>query len=200
MFLVSAAAYPSSRLWSPATAAGTTFSSGRATTRPVPASASPAWRSTACYREAAGADTIATRFSLSIEAVPRLGPLRLQQCVHIGNPSQSRSFPPLFLTTADPHEVTFVVDDLHVREPAEYHDAAVVGAEARKGMAAASHGQQEPCVGSESDTCLHVPDALGPQNIGRTTRRQYRATSRFVLRSARFDDVAAEVTAEDFKR
>ena len=40
---------------------------------------------------------------------------------------------------ADPHEVTFVVEDLHVRELAEVdHDAAVVGAEARKAMAAAS--------------------------------------------------------------
>jgi hypothetical protein len=45
------------------------------------------------------ADTIATRFSLPIEAVLRLGPLRLQQCVPIGNSSQPRSFPPLFLTT-----------------------------------------------------------------------------------------------------
>jgi hypothetical protein len=35
---------------------------------------------------------------------------------------------------------------------------------------------------------------------GRTTRSQYRATSRFVLRSARFDDVAAEVTAKGFQR
>ena len=102
---------------------------------------------------------------------------------------------------ADPHEVTFVVDDLHVRELAEVdHDAAVVGAEARKAMAAASHGQRKPRGGGESDTCLHVPDALGPQHIGRTTRGQYRATGRFVLRSARFDDVAAEVTAKGFKR
>jgi hypothetical protein len=67
-------------------------------------------------------------------------------------------------------------------------------------MAAASHGQQKPCTGSECDTCLHIPDARGPQNLGRTTRSQYRATSRFVLRSARFDDVAAEVTAKGFKR
>ena len=80
------------------------------------------------------------------------------------------------------------------------HDAAVVGAEARKAMAAASHGQHKPRGGSESDTCLHVPDALGPQNMGRTTRSQDRATSRFVLCSARFDDVAAEVTAKGFKR
>jgi hypothetical protein len=37
--------------------------------------------------------------------------------------------------------VAFLVDDLHVRELAEVdHDAAVVGAEARKAMAAASHG------------------------------------------------------------
>ena len=102
---------------------------------------------------------------------------------------------------ADPHEVTFAVGDLHVRELAEVdHDAAVVGAEARKAMAAASHGQHKPRGGSESDACLHVPDALGPQNIGRTTRSQYRAASRFVLGSARFDDVAAEVTAKGFKR
>src|SRR5215510_4070009 len=102
---------------------------------------------------------------------------------------------------ADPHEVTFFVDDLHIRELAEVdHYAAVVGAKARKAMAAASHGQQKPCAGSESDACLYVPDALGPQNIGRTTGSQYRATSRFVLRSARFDDVAAEVTAKSFKR
>src|SRR4029077_7258057 len=77
---------------------------------------------------------------------------------------------------ADPHEVTFAVDDLHVRELAEVdHDAAVVGAEARKAMAAASHGQQEPRGGSEPDTYLHVFDAPGPQNTGRTTRSQYRA-------------------------
>ena len=102
---------------------------------------------------------------------------------------------------ADPHEVTFLVDDLHVREPAEVgHDAAVVGAEARKAMAAASHGQHKPCTGSKPDTCLHIPGALGPQNMGRTTRGQYRATGRFVLRSARFDDVAAEVTAKVFQR
>ena len=76
--------------------------------------------------------------------------------------------------TADPHEVTFLVDDLHVREVAEVdHDTTVVGAEARKAMAAASHGQQKPCTGSESDPCLHVPDALGPQDIGRTTRSQH---------------------------
>ena len=44
-------------------------------------------------------------------------------------------------TAADPHEVTFGVDDLHVRELAEVdHDAAVIGAEARKAMTAASHG------------------------------------------------------------
>ena len=102
---------------------------------------------------------------------------------------------------ADPHEVAFLVDDLHVREFAEVdHDAAVVGAEARKAVAAASHGQQKPCTGSESDPCLHVPDAPGPQNMGRITRSQERATSRFVLRAARFDDVAAEVTAKGFKR
>ena len=102
---------------------------------------------------------------------------------------------------ADPHEVAFLVGDLHVRELAEVdHDAAVVGAEARKAMAAASHGQHEPRAGRESDTCLHVRDAPGPQNMGRTTRSQSRAASRFVLRSARFDDVAAEVTAKGFKR
>ena len=39
---------------------------------------------------------------------------------------------------ADPHEVAFLVDDLHVRELAEVdHDAAVVGAEARE-----SHGRR----------------------------------------------------------
>ena len=65
---------------------------------------------------------------------------------------------------------------------------------------AASHGQQEPCPGREPDTCLHVPDAPGPQNVGRITRSQERATSRFVLRPARFDDVAAEVTAKGLKR
>jgi len=97
--------------------------------------------------------------------------------------------------------VAFLVDDLDVRELAEVdHDAAVVGAEARKAVAAASHGQQMPCAGSESDTCLHVRDVPGPQNMGRVTRSQSRATSRFVLRSARFDDVAAEVTAKGFKR
>src|SRR5215831_6483730 len=102
---------------------------------------------------------------------------------------------------ADPYEVGFFVDDLHVRELAEVdHDAAVVGAEARKAMATASHGQQKPCASSESDTCLRVPDAPGPQNMGRTARSQYRATSRFVLRSARFDDAAAEVPAKGFKR
>jgi hypothetical protein len=102
---------------------------------------------------------------------------------------------------ADPHEVTFVVDDLHVREPAEVdHDAAVVGAEARKAMAAASHGQHKPCAGSESDTCLHVPRRSWAAEHRPDYPSQYRATSRFVLRSARFDDVATEVTAKGFKR
>ena len=102
---------------------------------------------------------------------------------------------------ADPHEVAFGVDDRHVREPAEVdHDAAVVGAEARKAMAAASHGQRKPGTGGESDTCLHVRDAPGPQDMGRTARSQDRASSRFVLGSARFDDAAAEVAAKGFKR
>ena len=89
---------------------------------------------------------------------------------------------------------------MHAHEPTLTHDdlgritcRALV-------MVAASHGQHKPCAGSESDTCLHIPDALGPQNMGRTTRGQYRATGRFVLRSARFDDVATEVTAKGFKR
>ena len=102
---------------------------------------------------------------------------------------------------ADPHEMAFAVDDLHVRELAEVdHDAAVVGAEAREAMAAASHGQHKPGTGGEPDTCLHVPDAAGPQDMGRITRCQSRAASRFVLRVTRFDDVAAEVTAKGFKR
>ena len=46
---------------------------------------------------------------------------------------------------ADPHQVLFFVDDLHIREIAEVDDdAAVVGGEARKAMAAASHGQHKP--------------------------------------------------------
>ena len=46
---------------------------------------------------------------------------------------------------ADPHQVLCFVDDLHTREIAEVDDdAAVVGAEARKTMAAASHGQHKP--------------------------------------------------------
>ena len=74
---------------------------------------------------------------------------------------------------ADPHEMAFAVDDLHVRELAEVdHDAAVVGAEAREAMAAASHGQHKPGTGGEPDTCLHVPDAAGPQDMGRITRCQ----------------------------
>ena len=74
---------------------------------------------------------------------------------------------------ADAHEVTFLVDDLHVREPAEVdHDAAVIGTEAGKAMATAAHGQQQPSPGSESDTCPNVLDALGPQNTGWTTRSQ----------------------------
>jgi hypothetical protein len=102
---------------------------------------------------------------------------------------------------ADPHKVTFLVDDLHVRELAEVdHDPAIVGSEARKAMAAAAHGQREPRTGSEPDTGSHVRDAPGPQNTSRTTRCQYRASSRFVLRSARFDDVAAEAAAKVFKR
>ena len=73
---------------------------------------------------------------------------------------------------ADPDEVAVLVDDLDGRESAEVdHDAAVVGAEAREGMAAAAHGQRESGVGGERDSRLHVRDALGPQNIGRTARR-----------------------------
>jgi hypothetical protein len=104
-------------------------------------------------------------------------------------------------TAADPHQMTLVADDLHVPEHAEVnHDAAVVGAEAGKAVAAAPHGQHEPRLGREPDTCLHVPGALGPQDIGRAARSQYRATRRLVLGPARFDDVAAEVAAKAVKR
>ena len=97
--------------------------------------------------------------------------------------------------------MAFFIDDLHIREPAEVdHDAAVVGAEAREGVAAAPDGQRKPGAGGEPDPCLHVPDAPGPQDMGRMTGSQERGASRFVVRSARFDDVATEVTAEGFKR
>jgi len=46
-------------------------------------------------------------------------------------------------------------------------------------MATAAHGQHKPRAGSESDTCLHVPDGLGPKNMGRATRRQSRAAAPF---------------------
>src|SRR4029450_1442814 len=66
---------------------------------------------------------------------------------------------------ADPHEVTFVVDDLHGGEPAEVdHDAAVVGAEARKAMAAASHGQQSPAPAANL-----TPACTSPTLSGRRT-------------------------------
>ena len=62
-------------------------------------------------------------------------------------------------------------------------------------VAAAPHGEHQPGGGREPDTGLNVPRVLGPQHIGRAARSQDRAAGRFVLRIARFDDVAAEVTA-----
>jgi hypothetical protein len=101
---------------------------------------------------------------------------------------------------ADPHQVTFLVDDLHVREPAEIdHDAAVVGAEAGEAVTAAPHGQGEPGGDGEPDGRPHVGDALGPQDVRRTARGQHRPAGRLVLRRARFDDVAAEVAAQGFE-
>ncbi len=102
---------------------------------------------------------------------------------------------------ADAHQVLFVVDDVHVGEMAEVdHHTVVVGGEPRKAMAAPSDRQRQPCTGRESDRCLDVRDALGSQNVGRATRSKQRATGRFVLGGAWFDDVAAEVAAKDFKR
>jgi hypothetical protein len=105
---------------------------------------------------------------------------------------------------ADPHQVAFGVEDLHVREPAEVdHDTAVVGAEAREAMAAAPHGQRQPGAspkpGREPDPGLYVLDAPGPQDITRIAHSQGRAASRLVRGSARFDDGAAEVTAKGFQ-
>jgi hypothetical protein len=104
-------------------------------------------------------------------------------------------------TAADAYEVTVPVDDLHVGELAEVdHDAAVVGGEAGIAVAAAAHRQHEPGSGRETDARLHVPDALGSQDIGRAAGDKDRATSRFVLGSARFDDVAVEVAAKVFHK
>jgi hypothetical protein len=96
--------------------------------------------------------------------------------------------------------MAFTVNDFHVRELAQVdHDTAVVGAEAQEAVAAAAHRQPKPGTGSESDGCLHVRNVLGPQDVSWRTRSQYRATRRFILCSARFDDVAAEVTAKGFQ-
>jgi hypothetical protein len=100
----------------------------------------------------------------------------------------------------DPHQAAILVDDLHRGQRAEIdHHATVIGAEAREAMAPAAHGQLEPGLGREPHRGLHVPGTGGPQHHGRIAPGQERTTDRSVPRRVRFDDLAAEVTPEDFR-
>src|SRR5690606_23967584 len=102
---------------------------------------------------------------------------------------------------ADAYEVAVLVDDLHVGEGTEVDDdAAVVGAEAGEGVAAASYSQFQAGGGGVADACLDVPDARGPQHESGAARGQQGAGGRGVLGRSGFDEVAAEVLAEGVQR
>src|ERR1700710_2771376 len=101
---------------------------------------------------------------------------------------------------ANPHQVTVLVGDLDRREPAEVeHDPAVVGAEAGEAVTAATYRQRPPGAGREPEARLHVADVGRAQHDDRAAVGQGRAARPLIGRLAWFEDVAAEVTAEDRK-